>query len=155
MTTAVKSEYTATVEQVREAGGINKVLASAFEVKVEKRAEEIMALGALNERSGLPTYIERVSDLPLAIAAHLASLGAEKTTTVVVRLMRPFHGGQEGGGNGNLLAVIAARSAKAGGGVVVAEVGCEHQFTGRNLGRCYNEYRCTKCDYFYRVDSSD
>lgn len=155
MTTITKSDYTATVERVREAGGINKVLATAFKIKVEKRGDEIMALGALNERSQLPTYVQRLSDLPSIIAEHLTALGAEKTTTVVVRLMRPFHGGQEGGGNSNLLAVISTRAANVGGGVVVAEVGCDHKFAGRNLGRCYNEYRCTECDYYYRVDSSD
>ena len=32
---------------------------------------------------------------------------------------------------------------------------CTHQLKERNLGRCYNEYRCDICGYTYRVDSSD
>jgi len=33
---------------------------------------------------------------------------------------------------------------------------CEHEYEHtRNLGRCYNEYRCTKCKRIKTVDSSD
>lgn len=34
--------------------------------------------------------------------------------------------------------------------------GCKHSFTGRNIGRCYNEYTCIhKCGYKYDIDSGD
>jgi len=33
---------------------------------------------------------------------------------------------------------------------------CDHEVKHtRNLGRCYNEYQCTKCGWTYAVDSSD
>lgn len=33
---------------------------------------------------------------------------------------------------------------------------CKHEnCTGRNLGRCYNEYTCQDCGYVHTVDSSD
>lgn len=35
------------------------------------------------------------------------------------------------------------------------EIGCKHVFVHKQLGRCYNEGRCAKCDYYYRVDSGD
>jgi len=33
--------------------------------------------------------------------------------------------------------------------------GCTHSFTGRNAGRCYTIYTCTKCGYNYDIDSGD
>lgn len=34
--------------------------------------------------------------------------------------------------------------------------GCEHSYEHTaNLGRCYNEYKCTKCGNVNRIDSSD
>jgi hypothetical protein len=33
--------------------------------------------------------------------------------------------------------------------------GCEHKFTGRTAGNCYNIYTCTKCTYHYDIDSGD
>lgn len=34
--------------------------------------------------------------------------------------------------------------------------GCEHNYEHTaNLGRCYNEYKCTKCGHVNTVDSSD
>ena len=33
---------------------------------------------------------------------------------------------------------------------------CEHQMVHtKNLGRCYNEYTCSKCGYVENIDSSD
>lgn len=34
-------------------------------------------------------------------------------------------------------------------------LGCEHTVTGRNAGRCYNIYTCTKCGFSYDIDSGD
>ena len=31
---------------------------------------------------------------------------------------------------------------------------CDHQFRGRNTGKCLHEYTCEKCGYSYEVDSS-
>lgn len=33
--------------------------------------------------------------------------------------------------------------------------GCNHTFTGRNAGRCYTIYTCSKCKYEYDIDSGD
>ena len=34
--------------------------------------------------------------------------------------------------------------------------GCEHEYVHTaKLGRCYNEYKCSKCDHIQRIDSSD
>ena len=32
---------------------------------------------------------------------------------------------------------------------------CVHEYTGRNLGRCYNGYTCIHCGDYFTVDSSD
>lgn len=32
---------------------------------------------------------------------------------------------------------------------------CQHEYTGRNKGRCYNEYTCQHCGDVYDIDSSD
>lgn len=34
-------------------------------------------------------------------------------------------------------------------------LGCLHTFIGRNAGRCYTIYTCTKCGYHYDIDSGD
>jgi hypothetical protein len=36
----------------------------------------------------------------------------------------------------------------------VSVFGCDHEWTGKNLGNCYTESECTKCGYAYRTDSS-
>lgn len=33
--------------------------------------------------------------------------------------------------------------------------GCMHTFTGRNAGRCYTVFTCTKCSERYDIDSGD
>jgi hypothetical protein len=33
--------------------------------------------------------------------------------------------------------------------------GCLHSVTGRNAGRCYTIYTCTKCKFSYDIDSGD
>ena len=32
---------------------------------------------------------------------------------------------------------------------------CTHEYTTRNLGRCYNQYTCKHCGYSYSIDSGD
>jgi hypothetical protein len=32
---------------------------------------------------------------------------------------------------------------------------CEHEYTGKTLGRCYNGYTCNHCGDYYTIDSSD
>ena len=34
-------------------------------------------------------------------------------------------------------------------------LGCDHTFQGRNAGRCYHVYTCTKCRISYDIDSGD
>lgn len=34
-------------------------------------------------------------------------------------------------------------------------LGCEHEYTGRNAGRCYTIYTCKKCGSSYDIDSGD
>jgi hypothetical protein len=42
------------------------------------------------------------------------------------------------------------------GRVTESDAHCVHEWQlGRNLGRCYNEWCCTKCPVVRRVDSSD
>lgn len=45
----------------------------------------------------------------------------------------------------------------ATGKVRVREDGtpCKHEYTGKNLGRCYNGYTCKHCGDYYTIDSSD
>lgn len=33
--------------------------------------------------------------------------------------------------------------------------GCQHEYVGRNAGRCYTVYTCKKCGSSYDIDSSD
>ena len=50
--------------------------------------------------------------------------------------------------------IVADRSAKKMAFASFAF--CKHEnCTGRNLGRCYNEYKCNDCGYTHTVDSSD
>jgi len=35
------------------------------------------------------------------------------------------------------------------------DLGCKHTFVGRNAGRCYTIYTCTKCGTHYDIDSGD
>jgi len=32
---------------------------------------------------------------------------------------------------------------------------CVHEYTGRQLGRCWTQYTCKHCGYSYDIDSSD
>jgi hypothetical protein len=32
---------------------------------------------------------------------------------------------------------------------------CDHDYVSRNIGRCLTEYKCSKCEHKYEVDSSD
>jgi hypothetical protein len=32
---------------------------------------------------------------------------------------------------------------------------CRHEYIGRNAGRCYTIYTCTKCSSHYDIDSGD
>lgn len=157
MTVVTKSDYMSVLEAVREAGGMPKMLQNGFNARVSSKTLELMAFGKRVAEVQMPTFVEKTSDLPAEVRELLVSAaGSEQVgAEVTINLMRPYHGGQEGGGNSNIVAVIMPRNFLYAGGVVTVEMGCDHTMTGRNLGRCYNEYRCTKCDYYYRVDSSD
>lgn len=158
MTTATYSEYNETLTRVREAGGIIKVLGESFNGEAHKRTAKIMGLARAAGETAMPVFTEKMVDLPLPIQELLRDAAGKpdgKWTHVFIGLMRPPHGGQEGGGNKNLMAIIMPTDNAYTGGIVTVEVGCDHRFSARNLGRCYNEYRCTECDYYYRVDSSD
>ena len=99
---------------------------------------------------------------PLGDAALLIPLDARKALgqesyprNINVTLMHPPLGGQSGGGNYNLLLLCEPYWYGDDPVYVTVEVGCQHDWETRNLGRCYNETKCKKCGAWYRVDSSD
>lgn len=67
----------------------------------------------------------------------------------------PAHGGQTGGGGRNFSIVVLPYWGEPAGKVLEIEIGCKHDMSVTNLGRCYNKYTCTKCEFSYSVDSSD
>ena len=67
----------------------------------------------------------------------------------------PVVGGQTGGGGRNFSIIVLPYWGDPAGKVLEIEIGCKHDMEVTNLGRCYNKYTCTKCEFTYSVDSSD
>jgi hypothetical protein len=95
---------------------------------------------------------EHGSLIPLEVreAIGQSHLGSVKAT-----LYTPAHSGQEGGDNFNVIILCEPYWYGDDHKFVEIEVGCEHKWTSRNLGRCYNEYKCSVCGAWSRVDSGD
>ena len=74
---------------------------------------------------------------------------------VKATLLTPPYYGQTGGDNLNVVILCEPYWYGDSGKFVEIEVGCDHKWTSRNLGRCYNEYKCSVCGAWSRVDSGD
>lgn len=70
-------------------------------------------------------------------------------------ILTPTHSGQGGGGGDNVRVVVEPYWGDKGGKYLDIEVGCSHQIHSTRLGNCYYKYNCTKCGFWYEVDSGD
>jgi hypothetical protein len=75
--------------------------------------------------------------------------------SVKATLFTPPYSGQSGGDNFNVVILCEPYWYGDDHKFVEIEVGCKHEWTRRNLGRCYNEYKCSVCGAWTRVDSGD
>lgn len=67
----------------------------------------------------------------------------------------PVHGGQSGGGGDNVRIIVEPYWGSKTGRFLDIEVGCKHEIKAVKAGNCYHKYNCTKCGFWYEVDSSD
>lgn len=141
-------------------------------VKVELFTDpyDIWRISEVLLTAGISVRSRRLSrnDLPEAAATlrgHVAGHASDRYSWGAdVRFVEHDKTGNFGNytGHPNIIAVFAPATSWASGkgyhmtgGLVVATLGCDHQWTTTNLGRCYNRYRCTACGYHYSVDSGD
>lgn len=102
---------------------------------------------------------------PIGDAAKLIPLDARKAlgygktnsypSNIKATLITPRHGGQQQGGDSNIIILCEPYWYGDDFVYVEVEVGCRHEWSTRNLGRCYNEHKCLKCGAWYKVDSGD
>lgn len=86
----------------------------------------------------------------------LKALGYDdRANHMQVTLITPLHSDQSQGGDSNIVMLCKPHWYGDDHVYVEVEVGCKHEWVTRNLGRCYNETKCTKCGAWYRIDSSD
>ena len=162
MTTTAVNPYMRAKEKVDAWGGLPAAFDSVVKIETVGSAADLLALGGRIHASGYGTFCRISSDALSAAVKEAATeaFGGVLPKSVDISVAPPQHGGQEGGSNGNILLVIVpafsfSTTKEQKKAALVVEVGCEHSMRGKNLGRCYNEYTCQKCGYYYRVDSSD
>lgn len=101
--------------------------------------------------------------IPREVSEHLLHTlwngHIERGTQTIYWMIAPPPGNAGSGGPYNMLGLIEPQFHWKTGHVEFTgmriEIGCKHEMQGRNLGNCYNESRCQKCGYYFRIDSSD
>jgi hypothetical protein len=138
-------------ERVKRMGGFDEALKTRIvEAKIIESQYEAFELGKRIERlRGDSYYIEKKS-LQEELSKALGSFGRNLGT-----LTLPVHGGQSGGGGDNVLVVVQPYWGDKGGKHVTIELGCAHSIVATKKGRCWYSYKCSKCGWWYEVDSSD
>ena len=138
----------------------------------EMTAAEIIAT-AFNAELRLPTYHDmeymlvssgvrrcwmRLEELPTVLRTLVRerdSMTGKQVQGVNVFVAQERIGGQHHEGTPGWTLMILPHWYQGGSHVIMASAGCDHRFETTNLGRCYNKYACTKCDYVCFVDSGD
>lgn len=100
--------------------------------------------------------------LPLEVlnALHAPAPGQKhphqpSRTGYMCTLVRPLSPGQSTRNDRNVGILIEPYWYGDNNKYVLVEVGCTHDITLTNIGRCLNVYSCNKCGYESMVDSSD
>jgi hypothetical protein len=132
-------------------GGIDEALRSrVVSVRVIASQYQAFQLGARVEKMRGDRYNLGKSYLP---EETRDALGGFDVVTAIVTL--PMHSGQSGGGGDNVLLVVEPYWGSADGRYVTVELGCAHEMVVVRSGRCYYKSKCSKCGWWYEVDSGD
>ena len=96
----------------------------------------------------------RISEMPHKVKDALGLLDANPNSVWTVYYFLDHGEGQWSKGSRNIIAVFP-HSYKKESFVTVVEIGCEHDYTARTVGRCAYRFTCNKCGFEKFVDSSD
>jgi hypothetical protein len=137
---------------VEAGGGVMELLKDPIKVEVLDTPQAIFKAGASTKEAHGKTWIIPQRDLPEYLERELLARGQKRHDYYFIAVREPI-GGQAGGG-GNIQ-FICNPYAHDDGVFFRVTVGCRHTMEGTQLGNCYWSYKCTKCDYHYKVDSGD
>ena len=136
---------------------VPEIIASAFDA--ELRLPTYHDMEYMLEAKGGYKYWMRLEELPAVLRRLVrerdAAAGKDASQGVNVFVCQESIGGQRHEGTPGWTLLILPHWYKGGSQIIRASAGCDHEFETTNLGRCYNKYACTKCDYVYFVDSGD
>lgn len=133
-----------------------EIIATAFDAKLRLPTAHDMEY-MLEAKEGY-RYWMRLEELPAELRKLVRERAAETGKDqqgVNVYVLPERIGGQRHEGTPGWTLLILPHWYQGGSQIIMASAGCQHEFETINLGRCYNKYACTKCDYTYFVDSGD
>lgn len=142
-------------ERVEKLGGLVEAIQHST-VKI-REAESQHVVYEMTKRivsANAPTWIVKRSLMPEEIQKMILE-NSRHYSDLRITAAYPAHGGQSGGGGENVSLIILPWWSERDSRMIEIEVGCSHDMVTTNLGRCYNKYSCTKCEYAYTVDSGD
>ena len=137
---------------VEKNGGVDELMKDPIKVEVLDTPQAIFRAGASTKEAHGKTWICATNNLPDYLQREIIARGFTPTCYYFIAVREPI-GGQAGGG-GNIQ-FICNPYAHDDGVFFRVTVGCRHTMEGTQLGNCYWSYKCTKCDYHYKVDSGD
>ena len=97
----------------------------------------------------------RVKEIPYLIRQALGLQDANPMTVWTCYFVVSDGTGQGTRGKPNMKAIFPYAYKVDHTDLIVAEIGCNHEFTGRRIGRCATDWTCTKCGFGQTEDSGD
>ena len=123
-------------------------------ISIETDPFRIFNLGLLSGVQDSVFGQARVSEMPHKVKEALGLLDGHPNSVWTVYYFLDHGDGQWSKGSRNVIAVFP-NSYKSEKFVTVVEIGCEHDFIARTVGRCAYTFTCKKCNFEKFVDSSD
>jgi hypothetical protein len=127
------------------------------EIKDCYKVTDIYKVFHLGTYAGAKTAVfgqARIKELPYKVRETLGLQQANPNGVWTCHYFLKVEGGQQQTGKTNIVAVFPNNYTKEDY-VTVVEIGCEHDYQGKAVGRCAYDYTCKKCGFSYFIDSGD